>query len=57
MNGFHEAFLTNSVMEIMPLVQVLENTGNAITIGSGKPGNLTKRLMSAYKKLVENETG
>ncbi len=57
LGGFQEVFLTNSVLEIMPLVQVVENTGNVITIGSGKPGNLTKRLMSAYKKLVDYETG
>ena len=54
---FQEAFLTNSVMEIMPLVQVMENTGDVITIGSGKPGSLTKKMMSAYSKLVEKETG
>lgn len=55
--NFKEAFLTNSVMEIMPLVEVRERTGKTITIGSGKPGSLTKRLMAAYKKLVERETG
>ncbi len=54
---FKEAFLTNSVMEIMPLVEVRESTGKTITIGSGKPGSLTKRLMAAYKKLVAKETG
>ena len=55
--NFKEAFLTNSVMEIMPLVEVRESTGKTITIGSGKPGSLTKRLMAAYKNLVERETG
>lgn len=55
--NFKEAFLTNSVMEIMPLVEVRESTGKIMTIGSGKPGNLTKRLRAAYKKLVERETG
>jgi len=55
--NFKESFLTNSVMEIMPLVEVRESTGKIITIGSGKPGSLTKRLMAAYKKLVERETG
>ena len=39
------------------LVEVRESTGKTITIGSGKPGSLTKRLMAAYKKLVEKETG
>jgi branched-subunit amino acid aminotransferase/4-amino-4-deoxychorismate lyase len=42
-----ESFLTNSMVEIMPLIEV---DGKAI--GSGKPGPLTKRLMVAYKTLV-----
>jgi len=53
---FGEAFLTNSVMELMPLVEVRDNVGGIITIGSGKPGKLTKRLMAAYREMVEGET-
>ena len=53
---FDEAFLTNSVMEIMPLVGVRDDTGKIIPIGSGKPGEITKKLMSAYRELVEIET-
>jgi branched-chain amino acid aminotransferase len=53
---FDEAFLTNSVMEIMPLVEVREDDGKIITIGSGRPGGLTKKLMSAYREMVERET-
>ena len=53
---FDEAFLTNSVMELMPLVEVKDQAGKAITIGSGRPGKLTKKLMAAYKKMVERET-
>ena len=53
---FDEAFLTNSVMELMPLVEVRENVGKIITIGSGKPGKLTKRLMTAYREMVEQHT-
>jgi branched-chain amino acid aminotransferase len=53
---FDEAFLTNSVMEIMPLVAVRGGDGQDITIGSGKTGIITKRLMAAYKELVEKET-
>jgi branched-chain amino acid aminotransferase len=45
-----EAFVTNSVLELMPLTWF---AGKAI--GSGKAGQLTKKLMAAYKKLV-NET-
>ena len=50
-----EAFLTNSVMEIMPLVEVRDNSGKVITIGSGKPGELTKRLMTAYREMVDKK--
>ncbi|MFC2067270.1 aminotransferase class IV [Chloroflexota bacterium] len=53
---FDEAFLTNSVIEIMPLVEVRDFAGRFITIGSGKPGKVTKRLMTAYRKMVERET-
>ena len=42
-----EAFLTNSLIEVMPLIEV-----DGEFIGSGKPGSLTQRLMVAYKKLV-----
>jgi len=51
-----EAFLTNSVMEIMPLVEIRDDAGKIITIGSGKPGAVTRRLMRAYKEMVERET-
>lgn len=52
---FDEAFMTNSVMEIMPLVEV-RDTKKVIAIGSGKPGGVTSRLMAAYRELVETET-
>jgi len=48
--GAQEAFLTNSLIEIMPLTEV-----GGEPVGSGKPGPLTKRLMAAYKKLVLTE--
>jgi len=47
-----EAFLTNSLMEVMPLTEVKE-----APIGGGRPGPLTKRLASAYCQLVARETG
>lgn len=52
---FSEAFLTNSVMEVMPLVEVRDRR-KSITIGSGKPGELTRRLMAAYREKVKRET-
>ena len=46
-----EAFLTNSLIEIMPLTTVDDKP-----VGSGKPGEITRKLMAAYKELVETET-
>ncbi|MBA7631675.1 Branched-chain-amino-acid aminotransferase [subsurface metagenome] len=53
---FDEAFLTNSVMELIPLVEVRDKSGKVITIGSGRPGKITQRLISAYREMVERET-
>ena len=46
---FHaqEAFVTNSLIEVMPLTEV-----DGKPIGSGRPGSLTRKLMVAYKKMV-----
>ena len=46
-----EAFLTNSLMEIMPLT-----TFQGQPIGSGHPGQVTKQLQQAYRGLVDEET-
>jgi branched-chain amino acid aminotransferase len=43
-----EAFVTNSILELMPLVSV-----EGRPIGSGKPGKLTEDLLFAYRKLVD----
>jgi branched-chain amino acid aminotransferase group I len=45
-----ESFLTNSLMEIMPLVMLNERK-----IGSGRPGPLTGALLQQYRKLVNRE--
>ena len=42
-----EAFLTNSLIEVMPLAEAEWKT-----IGSDVPGPITKRLMTAYKQMV-----
>ena len=42
-----EAFLTSSLMEVMPLVEV-----NGKAIKSGKPGPITRQIRMWYKKLV-----
>jgi branched-chain amino acid aminotransferase group I len=46
-----EAFLTSSLIELMPLIEV-----DGKTIGSGKRGRVSERLMRAYKELVLRET-
>ncbi len=45
-----EAFLTNSLIEVMPLTEV---DGKAV--GNGTPGPVTRRLMTAYRELVRRE--
>ncbi|MDI6908051.1 MAG: aminotransferase class IV [Thermoanaerobacterales bacterium] len=47
-----EAFLTNSVVEIVPLVAV-----GRTPVGNGAPGPLTARLQAAYRELVRQELG
>jgi len=46
-----EAFLTNSLIEIVPLTVV-----DGKKIADGKPGNVTRQLMQAYTRLVKKET-
>ncbi len=41
----NEAFLTNSLMEIMPLTRV-----NSHCIGGGKPGKITEKISQEYRK-------
>ncbi len=43
-----EAFLTNSLIEVMPLAEI-----DGQPVGSGRPGALTRRLMTAYRELVK----
>jgi len=45
-----EAFLTNSLMEIMPLTRFVGQP-----IGNGRPGEITKQLQQAYRRLVDEE--
>jgi branched-subunit amino acid aminotransferase/4-amino-4-deoxychorismate lyase len=47
-----EAFLTSSLRGIAPLTRV-----DGRSIGSGAPGDLTRRLMNAYAALIERECG
>jgi len=47
-----EAFLTNSLMEVMPLSFI-----EAKPIGSGRVGDLTRRLRRLYREVVRRELG
>ncbi|MBS1258201.1 MAG: D-alanine aminotransferase [Candidatus Scalindua arabica] len=43
-----EVFITNSLMEIMPVSKIEDNK-----IGTEVPGEITRQLMSAYKNLIK----
>ncbi|MCX5715860.1 MAG: aminodeoxychorismate lyase [Candidatus Omnitrophica bacterium] len=47
-----EVFLTNSLMEVMPVVKI-----NSRKIGSGKPGIFTKMFHSAYRICARSSIG
>jgi branched-chain amino acid aminotransferase len=46
-----EVFVTNSLIEIIPVVKIDDKQ-----IGNGKPGTVTHKLHSLYKELVREET-
>ena len=48
--GASEAFLTNSIMEIMPLVRLGGNS-----IGEGRPGPVARALQQSYQSLMRRE--
>ncbi len=51
-----EAFMTNALIEIMQVTQVRDNEGNSVTINGGKPGDITRQVMAAYREMVKKET-
>jgi len=44
---FHDGATTNSLIEVIPLIEI-----DGKPVGSGRPGPLTQRLMTAYKELM-----
>jgi branched-chain amino acid aminotransferase len=46
-----EAFFTGTAMEVVPIREV-----NKRQIGTGKPGPITKKLMAAFQKVIEDPT-
>jgi branched-chain amino acid aminotransferase len=53
---FDEVFVTNAMIEVMPVTIVREASSRMVTIGSGKPGRTTRRLMQSYREMVIRET-
>ena len=51
-----EAFMTNALIEIMPVTGVRDEKGQDIVVGGGKPGRITLKLLEAYRGTVEKET-
>jgi branched-chain amino acid aminotransferase len=51
-----EAFMTNAMIEIMPVVVVTNGEGKSATIGDGRPGPVTRKLMAAYREKVARES-
>lgn len=47
-----EAFLTNSILELMPLTRF-----EGEPVGTGRPGEVFRRLLVAYRQLVDEATG
>ena len=47
-----EIFLTNVIMQIMPISRVEKHT-----VGDGKPGPMTKRLQKNFDELIKSECG
>ncbi len=50
--GADEIFLTNIIMQIMPVTSVEKHT-----VGDGKVGVMTKRLQISFNELIENQCG
>jgi len=50
-NAAAEAFLTNSIMEVMPVAMI-----DRKPVGEGKPGPITRRIAELYRQLVIKET-
>jgi branched-subunit amino acid aminotransferase/4-amino-4-deoxychorismate lyase len=51
-----EIFMTNTIIEVMPVTEVRDDRGGTAIIGNGKPGKVTLQLMQAYRELVAKET-
>lgn len=50
--GADEVFITNVIMQIMPVVGIENHT-----VGEGKPGPITKKIQTYYTEFTKNFTG
>jgi len=48
--GADEIFLTNVIMQVMPIMKVENHT-----VGDGRVGNVTKKLQTCFEQLVKSE--
>lgn len=48
--GADEIFLTNVIMQVMPVVQVEKHS-----VGQGKVGEMTRKILSLFQELVKNQ--
>jgi 4-amino-4-deoxychorismate lyase len=51
-----EAFMTNAMIEIMPVTSMNDESGASMVVGGGKMGPITRQLLQAYRDRVEKET-
>lgn len=51
-----EAFMTSSMIEIMPVTSISDETGASMPVGGGKMGEITRKLLDAYRDKVKKET-
>jgi branched-chain amino acid aminotransferase group I len=51
-----EAFMTNAVIEIMPVTGMNDEAGASMPVGGGKMGEVTRKLLDAYRERVRKET-
>jgi branched-chain amino acid aminotransferase len=51
-----EAFMTNAIIEVMPVTCISDESGASIIICNGKAGPVTQQLMKAYREMVEKAT-
>lgn len=47
--GADEAFITSTTRELVPVVRIARGAGDEVTVGAGRPGPVTLKLLSAFR--------